>query len=131
MSEDTNAVSDADSQTQADLTAFADTETGTAAGDATATDSAPPSAGATDMTSPPAGLRDDRDGDVDAPLQPSATYSCPWCLRPPRVFVETVAGETACGHCDAIIPIETDWYHQGEKIASVRGAVHIYGDHET
>lgn len=48
--------------------------------------------------------------------QPFNDESCPWCCAPPEHFEETAEGQVGCGHCDAIIPVDADWYQRGEKI---------------
>lgn len=52
--------------------------------------------------------------------EPFADLSCPWCLEPSDNFVrkddEGTLGRVKCPNCDAVIPIEADWYLTGEKI---------------
>ena len=47
---------------------------------------------------------------------PQGRYSCPWCCAPPSEFTVNSLGQTGCGHCDAVIPIDASWYHEGEKV---------------
>jgi hypothetical protein len=42
--------------------------------------------------------------------------SCPWCLASAETFGHREDGHVHCGHCDAAIPVGTDWYERGEKI---------------
>jgi hypothetical protein len=52
--------------------------------------------------------------------------SCPWCLHPASDFrlqyPDDSIGEVmrnplvSCGNCSACIPVEEDWYRNGEKI---------------
>ena len=50
--------------------------------------------------------------------EPSADDSCPWCLASSDCFTtELSPGDSVgCGHCDASIPVDEDWYERGEKI---------------
>lgn len=41
---------------------------------------------------------------------------CPWCLASSTTFEHYGDGTVGCGHCDAAIPVGTDWYERGEKI---------------
>lgn len=49
--------------------------------------------------------------------EPNNPRSCPWCFAPPEEFRENPIGETACSRCSSVIPIETEWYQNGDKIA--------------
>jgi ribosomal protein S27AE len=49
------------------------------------------------------------------PDQRGGNRSCPWCLANPETF-EQHGERPRCGHCDAAIPVNTEWYQRGEKI---------------
>lgn len=58
--------------------------------------------------------------------EPLDKLSCPWCLGSKDDFIvrtnDDVQGEVLygrvviCGNCNAVIPVEADWYLRGEKI---------------
>jgi ribosomal protein S27AE len=50
------------------------------------------------------------------PEQRGGNGCCPWCLAATETFDHRDDGRVRCGHCDASIPVETDWYERGEKI---------------
>jgi hypothetical protein len=54
--------------------------------------------------------------------------SCPWCLHPSDEFIvkresdDDVEGrlicdpQVSCPNCSAVIPVDAEWYQEGEKI---------------
>ena len=54
------------------------------------------------------------------PDQRGGERCCPWCLAAPETFEYREDGHARCGYCDAAIPIGTDWFERGEKIALQR-----------
>lgn len=48
--------------------------------------------------------------------EPFADDSCPWCLAPAERFNERNDGVVGCGHCDARIPVDAEWYQDGKKM---------------
>lgn len=54
---------------------------------------------------------------TDGEYEPVLTAeSCPWCLYPAEQFREYDDGSVGCEHCHACIPVEADWYQEGQKI---------------
>lgn len=47
--------------------------------------------------------------------EPFADDSCPWCLAPADDFSQAVDGTVSCGNCEAVIPVDADWYQSGQK----------------
>jgi hypothetical protein len=50
------------------------------------------------------------------PEQRGGDGCCPWCLSGTGIFEHHEDGRVGCGNCDAVIPIDADWYERGEKI---------------
>lgn len=48
--------------------------------------------------------------------RPAGKLSCPWCLAPASDFRENRMGQTGCGWCSAVIPLDSMWYRNGDKI---------------
>lgn len=60
-------------------------------------------------------------------LAPDDPLSCPWCLAPPEEFRDSYDGQdTACGVCEALIPVGAEWYERGEKIVEVWWAAQMH-----
>jgi len=67
---------------------------------------------------------------ADAPegAEPFDDLSCPWCFGSKSDFViktdDDVIGrlptdkqrQVSCGHCNAVIPVDAEWYLNGKKI---------------
>lgn len=114
---------------QMDLTAFDGGEESSENGDSTDDGGVDPATGdgcdetsaADDAVTTPA---DEATADVEAlPMEPDNPASCPFCMAPPAYFRRRSAtGRIGCSNCDATIAVDTDWYNDGDKIASIRDA---------
>lgn len=52
--------------------------------------------------------------------QPFDDLSCPWCCAPASEFDcgNDLDYRPACSNCSAVIPVEQEWYLQGDKIGA-------------
>ncbi|HET7322748.1 MAG TPA: hypothetical protein VFJ06_00265 [Halococcus sp.] len=50
------------------------------------------------------------------PEQRGGDGCCPWCLAASKTFEHHEDGRVGCENCDAVIPINENWYERGEKI---------------
>lgn len=58
--------------------------------------------------------------------EPNADDSCPWCLGSSDDFKvkyirdvgspDGLKRQVSCGHCDAVIPTDVEWYQNGVKM---------------
>lgn len=56
---------------------------------------------------------------IDERVSDDASFSrlsCPWCLEPRDGFERNIEGQLGCNNCEAIIPEDSEWYQNGEKI---------------
>lgn len=51
--------------------------------------------------------------------EPFADDSCPWCLASADDFRDAESPDIdkpVCNNCETVIPVDTDWYQNGEKV---------------